>query len=323
MASSAAYQHSYRGQVVCVTGGAGFIGSHLCDALVGLGAKVRVIDDFSNGREENLKGAASAADVVRGSITSEKDLDKAMAGCGLVFHQAAMGSVPRSVEVPAQFHEVNVTGTVRVMEAARRHGIKRVVYAASSSGYGNTPTLPKVESMRPDTLSPYAYSKLAGEYILRSWACSYGMETVSLRYFNIFGPRQREDSQYAAVIPMFAKCLRDGTRPVIYGDGGVTRDFTHVANAVHANLLAGSAPQGKLAGQVVNIACGGRYSLLELLDVMSRIMGKKTEPEFKPARTGDVRDSLADIGAAKELLGYEVVMGFEDGLRGTLGGSGK
>ncbi len=317
MSSPAAYQDSYRGRTVCVTGGAGFIGSHLCDALVGLGAHVRILDDFSNGRMENLQGAARGATLVRGSITDAAALDQALAGCSVVFHQAALGSVPRSIEIPEQFHEVNVTGTVRVMEAARKHGATRVVYAASSSAYGNTQVLPKIESMRPDTLSPYAYTKLAAEYILRSWGHCYGMQTVSLRYFNIFGPRQREDSQYAAVVPLFAKHLRQGTQPVIYGDGGHTRDFTHVANAVHANLLAG-ATSSALTGQVVNVACGGKFSLLQLLDRMAAILNVTAKPLFKPERAGDVKESLADIQAAQRLFGYNVIMPFEDGLRQTL-----
>lgn len=307
----------YRGRRVCVTGGAGFIGSHLADALVECGAQVRIIDNFSNGREENLRGPAAAAELVRGSIVDAAALDAAFAGCEVVFHQAAMGSVPRSVEIPEQYHENNVTGTVRVLEAARRAGVRRVVYAASSSAYGNTATLPKVETMRADTLSPYAYTKLAGEHLLRAWCNCYGLEGVSLRYFNIFGPRQRHDSPYAAVIPLFAKHLREGTSPVIFGDGKQTRDFTFIANAVHANMLAGAAA-GALDGRTVNIACGGRFSLLELLETMARLMGARATPEFRPMRTGDVRDSEADIRAAGELLGYRVIVGFEDGLARTV-----
>ena len=236
------HHSAYAGRTVCVTGGAGFIGSHIADTLVECGATVRILDDFSNGRESNLAGAASAAKVVRGSICDDAALDAAFAGAEIVFHQAAMGSVPRSIEIPALYHEVNVTGTIRVLEAARRYGIRRVVYAASSSAYGNTAVMPKVESMRPDTLSPYAYTKLASEYLMRTFGNCYGLETVSLRYFNIFGPRQRHDSPYAAVIPLFAKCIREGVRPQIFGDGLQTRDFAFVANAVHANLLAGSVP---------------------------------------------------------------------------------
>lgn len=317
MSTPSAYQHSYRGKVVCVTGGAGFIGSHLADALVELGAEVRILDDFSNGRQSNLTGPARQAALVRGSITDDAALDRAMAGCSLVFHQAALGSVPRSIEIPQEYHRVNVTGTIGVLEAARRHGVQRVVYAASSSAYGDTPTLPKIETMAPDPRSPYAYSKLACEHLMRSWAICYGLQTISLRYFNIFGPRQRHDSAYAAVIPLFARHLKEGIPPVIYGDGSTTRDFAHVANAVHANLLAGTTSVA-LEGQVVNVACGGSISLRELLDMMARILGKKIEPEYRPARAGDVRHSLASIEAARTLLGYEVVMPFAEGLHAML-----
>jgi UDP-glucose 4-epimerase len=307
----------YKGRIVCVTGGAGFIGSHLSDALVECGAKVRIVDDFSNGLDSNLAGMASAAQMFRGSICDDSILDRAFAGAEVVFHQAAVGSVPRSVEIPAAYHEVNVGGTLRVLEAARRQGVRRVVYAASSSAYGNTAVLPKVESMRADPLSPYAYTKLAGEHLMRAWSQCYGLETVSLRYFNVFGPRQRHDSPYAAVIPMFAERIRAGVRPVIFGDGGQTRDFTFVVNAVHANLLAGSVTR-PLRGEMVNIACGTRFSLLQLLQAMSEIIGVQAEPEFMPARSGDVRDSEADIRLAGELLGYQVVVPLLEGLRTTL-----
>jgi UDP-glucose 4-epimerase len=311
------HRGSFHGSTVCVTGGAGFIGSHLADALVECGAKVRIVDDFSNGRESNLVGPASSAEVFRGSICDDSVLDRAFVGAEVVFHQAAMGSVPRSVEMPSAYHEVNVGGTLRVLEASRRHRVRRVVYAASSSAYGNTAVLPKVESMRPDPLSPYAYTKLAGEHLMRAWSRCYGLETVSLRYFNIFGPRQRHDSPYAAVIPMFAQRIRSGMRPEIFGDGGQTRDFTFVANAVHANLLAGSVPR-VLQGEMVNIACGTRFSLLQLLQAMSKIIGIPADPDYRPDRAGDVRDSEADVGLARDLLGYQVVVPFLDGLRATL-----
>jgi UDP-glucose 4-epimerase len=311
------HRAAFAGRTVCVTGGAGFIGSHLSDALVELGAKVRIVDDLSNGREANLAGPARAAAFERGSILDDAVLDRAFAGADTVFHQAALGSVPRSIEVPVLYHQVNVDGTLRVLEAARRHGVRRVVYAASSSAYGNTPTLPKSESVRPDPLSPYAYTKLAGEHLMRAWGLCYGLQTVSLRYFNIFGPRQRHDSPYAAVIPMFADALRSGGRPVIFGDGQQTRDFTFVANVVHANLLAASA-QRVLQGEMCNIACGTRYSLLELVDAMSAAMGVQASIDFRPVRTGDVRDSEADIRLAADLLGYRVIVPFGEGLRATL-----
>ncbi len=300
-----------------VTGGAGFIGSHLVDRLVALGARVTVLDDLSNGRRENIAGAVSAVRFIEGSICDEASLSSAISGAETVFHLAAMGSVPRSLEMPERYHEVNAIGTLRVLEAARRFGVRRVVYSASSSAYGNTRTLPKVESMRPDPLSPYACTKLAGEQMMRSWSSSYGMETISLRYFNIFGPRQRHDSPYAAVIPKFAQWLRKGERPRIHGDGKQTRDFTYVDNAVHANILAASCP-GKLRGEVVNIASGTRFSLLDLLERMSRLLGVDCEPEFAPARAGDVLDSEADISAARDGIGYTVQVPFEQGLVRTL-----
>lgn len=315
-----AHRAWYRGRSVCVTGGAGFIGSHLADALAACGASVSVLDNFSNGLRQNLRGAAAAARVVEGSICDPAALDAALAGAEVVFHQAAMGSVPRSVEQPEAYHHNNVTGTLQVLEAARRHKVQRVVYAASSSSYGNTATLPKVETMRPDTLSPYAYTKLAGEQMLRAWCTCYGMSGVSLRYFNIFGPRQRDDSAYAALIPLFAKALRSGQPQVVYGDGLQTRDFTFVANAVHANLLAGAAT-AKLDGQVANIACGERYSVLDLLQTMAAELGVKPQPVFQPGRMGDVRDSQADIRAASALLGYSVIVPFAEGLQRTLRGT--
>ncbi|MFM7798160.1 MAG: NAD-dependent epimerase/dehydratase family protein [Planctomycetota bacterium] len=308
---------SIAGRAVCVTGGAGFIGSHLADALVGLGARVALLDDLSNGLRSNLSGPAGRAAFVQGSILDPAALDRAIAGADTVFHLAALGSVPRSIEEPALFQRVNVEGTLAVLEACRRHGVRRVVYAASSSAYGNTAALPKHESIRPDPRSPYAFTKLAGEHLMRSFALSYGLETVSLRYFNIFGLRQRHDSPYAAVIPMFAEALRAGARPVVYGDGRQTRDFTFVANAVHANLLAAASP-ARLAGEVANVACGTRYSLLELLDAMGSALGRRAEPEFRPARAGDVQDSEADIRHAEELLGYRVIVPFVEGLRLTL-----
>ena len=311
------HRAAFAGRAVCVTGGAGFIGSHLADALVGLGARVRIVDDLANGRESNLAGAARGAEFLRGSILDEAVLSRAFEGADVVFHLAALGSVPRSIEVPELYHQVNVEGTARVLQAARRHGVRRVVYSASSSAYGNTAALPKHESIRPDPRSPYAVTKLAGEHLMRAWALSYGIETVSLRYFNIFGPRQRHDSPYAAVIPMFAERLRRGERPVIYGDGRQSRDFTFVANAVHANLLAGGLGR-RLEGEVVNIACGARYSLLELLEAMGELLGVRAECDFEPARAGDVRDSEADIRLADELLGYRVIVPFMEGLRATI-----
>lgn len=244
-------------------------------------------------------------------------LAEAVGGAKIVFHLAALGSVPASLLTPERFQETNATGTMRVLEAARAVGVGRVVYSASSSAYGDTPTLPKVETMIPDPRSPYAVTKLEGEHLCRAWAICFGLSTISLRYFNIFGPRQRPDSQYAAVVPKFATALRQGISPVIFGDGGQTRDFTHVDNAVHANLLAGSSPR-KLQGEMVNIGCADKFTLLELLDQMNAILATKVSPRFEPTRQGDVRDSLAAVGAAKALIGYEPVMHFAEGLRATL-----
>ncbi|MDA0803851.1 MAG: SDR family oxidoreductase [Planctomycetota bacterium] len=313
-------QRSLHGARCLVTGGAGFIGSHLTDALIERGAQVIVLDDLSNGFESNLKQSIDSGRLafVRGSILDADLLRRVTHGCRFVFHLAALGSVPRSVKEPALYHQVNATGTMHVLEAARAAGVRRVMYAASSSAYGDQPTLPKIESMRSDPRSPYAYTKLAGEHMMRSWSLSYGMECVSLRYFNIFGPRQRPDSQYAAVIPRWAEALRRGEAPTIYGDGAQTRDFTHVSNAVHANLCAATT-LAPLAGEVVNIGCGGRYSLLQLLEVMQSALGTAITPHFEPTRAGDVRDSEASITAAHALIGYEPVTMFEQGLRETLG----
>jgi len=234
-----------------------------------------------------------------------------------VLHQGALPSVPRSVADPATSHEVNVTGTINVLIAARDAGVKRLVYAASSSAYGNSPTLPKREEMPTNPLSPYAVSKLAGEHYCRAFCQVYGLETVCLRYFNVFGPRQDPQSQYAAVIPKFIAMMRRGERPTIYGDGSQSRDFTYVANVVQANLLAAAAPQA--AGRVINVACGQRHTLLDLVAALNRLLGTHLEPVFQPDRAGDVKHSLADIAAAKELLGYEVLVPFEEGLERTVG----
>jgi UDP-glucose 4-epimerase len=310
---------AYAGESVCVTGGGGFIGSHIVDALEGLGAKVTVIDDFSNGRHANLDRVRDRIRVIEASILDAERLAEAMEGARTVFHLAAIGSVPGSLSDPVRYHEVNATGTIRVLEAARHSGAKRLVYSASSSAYGDTPTLPKIETMKPDPRSPYAVTKIAGEHACRAWSLCFGLSTVSLRYFNIFGRRQRPDSQYAAVIPVFANCLRQGQQPTIFGDGQQTRDFTHVDNAVHANLCAGAAA-ADLRGEMVNIGCGANYTLTEVLDQMNAVLATKVLAKFAPARAGDVRDSLASIDRARELIGYEPVRHFADGLRDTLCG---
>jgi UDP-glucose 4-epimerase len=310
----------YHDRTVLVTGGAGFIGSHLVDALVDLGARVRVIDDLSNGRRENIAAHLEHGRVmfVQASILNEGALARAAEGCSVVFHQAALGSVPASVERPLVYHDVNGTGTVRVLEAARRAGAKRFVYASSSSVYGDSPALPKIESMLPAPMSPYAASKLAGEHWVRAYAGCYGVSGVSLRYFNVFGARQRPDSQYAAVVPAFIAAARADRPPIIHGDGLQSRDFTHVANVVHANLLAGAIDRD-LRGEAVNIACGERITLLELLEAIQSHAGSNAAPDFRPPRAGDVRHSQADISAARDLLGFDPVMPFGEGLRATLG----
>jgi len=298
-----------------VTGGAGFIGSHIVDELVRRGESVRVLDNLSTGKRGNLARAWDQIEFIEGSLTDPSTVQRAMQDVDYVLHQGALPSVPRSVADPATSHEVNVTGTINVLIAARDAGVKRLVYAASSSAYGNSPTLPKREEMPTNPLSPYAVSKLAGEHYCRAFCQVYGLETVCLRYFNVFGPRQDPQSQYAAVIPKFIAMMRRDERPTIYGDGSQSRDFTYVANVVQANLLAAAAPQA--AGRVMNVACGQRHTLLDLVSALNRLLGTHLEPVFQPDRAGDVKHSLADIAAAKELLGYEVLVPFEEGLGRT------
>jgi UDP-glucose 4-epimerase len=315
-------EEAYRGVRTCVTGGAGFIGSHLCAALARRGARLVVLDDLSTGSEENLRPARAVASelrFVRGSILDPAALADATGGCAVVFHLAASASVPRSIEDPASSFEVNATGTLRVLEAARatKGDLPRFVYSASSSAYGDRPGQPRVESMAPDPRSPYAAGKLAGEHLVSAFAHGFGLEAVSLRYFNIFGPRQRADSPYAAVIPRFVDAIVRGVRPLVYGDGAQTRDFTHVSNAVAANLLAG-AGERHLHGEVVNVGAGRSTSVLDLLGAIGRLLGVRPDPEFAPARAGDVMHSTADLGAARALLGYRVIVGLEDGLRETV-----
>jgi UDP-glucose 4-epimerase len=319
----------YDGRPVCITGGAGFIGGHLADALLSLGASIAVIDDLSN---STLAHLASLIELepervrfVHGSILDDEAVRDAVAGAKTVFHLAALGSVPRSVAEPQRSWSVNATGTVRVLEAVRRiwpkergPGRERVVLAASSSAYGDNPALPKVETQLPRPLSPYAASKLALEQTAHAWARSYGLSTVSLRYFNVFGARQPADSVYAAVIPSFAKKLLAGEAPVIYGDGTQSRDFTSVTNAVLATLLGGAAER-PLAGEVFNVGAGRAVTLLELAAIMAEKCGvPHIAPEFEPGRTGDVPHSLADYSRAREAIGYSPVQTLEEGLDETL-----
>jgi UDP-glucose 4-epimerase len=299
-----------------VTGGAGFIGSHIATALVERGDRVRVLDDLSTGFRHNLAHLADNVELIEGDVADLATVAAAVEGVECVFHQAALGSVPRSVERPLDTHAACVTGTVNLLDAARRAGVRRVVYAASSSAYGNQPFSTKRESDLPSPLSPYAAAKLAGEFYCRAFANTYGIETVAIRYFNVFGPRQNPASEYSAVIPKFIAALLSGQQPIIYGDGGQTRDFTFVENVVHANLLAAKA-EG-VSGMTFNVAAGRSVSLLEMLAALNDFLGTEVEPRFEPPRVGDVRDSLADISLAERLLGYQTRVDFHEGLRRSL-----
>lgn len=297
---------------VLVTGGAGFIGGHLIDALLAQNAEVRVIDNFSTGKRENIDRVRNRVDFIEADICDPEAIARAMHGVELVFHEAAIPSVSRSVADPVASNQANVGGTVSVLNAARLAGVRKLVYAASSSAYGDTPTLPKVETMTPRPMSPYAISKLAGEQYVTVFGKLYGFETVSLRYFNVFGPRQDPKSEYAAVIPRFVTTILAGKRPVIFGDGEQTRDFCFIENTVSANLLAAKATT---RGEVVNVACGARVSLNALIGLINAELGTDVKPEYAAGRPGDVRDSLADITAAQKLLGYEVLYDLRAGLK--------
>ena len=302
--------------IVLVTGGAGFIGSHIATALAEQGATVRVIDDLSTGYRHNLEAIASRVDFIEASLRDDQALRRALSDVEIVFHEAAIPSVARSVEHPIETHEATANATFALLLAARDQKVRRVVYAASSSAYGDQPELPKREDMRPAPLSPYAAAKLIGEYYCQVFTHVYGLETVSLRYFNVFGPRQDPSSQYSGVISRFMDALVSGQQPVIYGDGEQSRDFTYVSNVIDANFRA--AESARAVGKVVNVANGERVTLNQLLETMKQITGKRDiTPRYEPARHGDVRDSLADLTLARELLGYEPRVGLEDGLRRT------
>jgi UDP-glucose 4-epimerase len=299
-----------------VTGGAGFIGSNLVHTLLARGDSVRVLDNFSTGREVNLAAVKDRIELIRGDLTDLETVRAAVKGVEYVLHEGAIPSVPRSVDQPLESDRANVLGTLNVLVAARDAKVRRVVYAASSSAYGETPTLPKVETMVTDPLSPYAVQKLTGEHYMRVFWLNYKLETVSLRYFNVFGPRQDPKSHYAAVIPRFVNAYLDGVPATIYGDGEQSRDFCFIDNTVEANLLACTAPN--VAGRVFNIACGERVSLLQVIDVLGEIFGGRIAPRHEPARAGDVKHSLADITAARQGLGYEARVKFAEGLRRTV-----
>ncbi len=302
--------------MLLVTGGAGFIGSHIVERLVEMGEPVRILDNFSTGKRENLAGVLDRIEIVEGDLRDPEAVRRAVTGVRTVFHQAAVPSVPRSIADPETTMDVNVMGTLNLLQAARDAGCKRIVFASSSSVYGNTPVLPKTETMTPSPLSPYAVSKLTGEHLCSVFTHVFGLETVSLRYFNVFGPRQDPHSQYAAVIPKFVQALKTGDEPTIFGDGEQSRDFTYVANVVDANLRAATADG--VAGRVFNVASGRAVSINTLLATIAERMGVEARPRYCPPRPGDVRDSLADIAAARECLGYQVSVPFEDGIAQTV-----
>ncbi|MDX1387689.1 MAG: SDR family oxidoreductase [Acidobacteriota bacterium] len=306
-----------------VTGGAGFIGSNLVEAILRRGDSARVLDDFSTGRRENLADTAAWAsegggsfDLITGDIRDAATCRTATEGVDFVLHQAAIPSVQRSVQDPVTTNEVNVAGTLNLLTAARDAGVRRFVFASSSSLYGDSETLPKVETMPPAPISPYGLQKLTGETYCRLFHALYGLPTVALRYFNVFGPRQDPTSEYSAVIPKFVTAIREDRAPTIYGDGEQTRDFTHISNAVSANLLACEATNGAL-GEAYNAACGDRISLNQLVETLAGFAGKKVVPEHAPPRPGDIKHSLAGIDKAIEKLGYRVEVDVHEGLRRT------
>jgi UDP-glucose 4-epimerase len=296
-----------------VTGGAGFIGSHIATRLVELGHPVVVLDNFSTGKRENLAAVADDVRIVEGDVRDAAKVAEVARGCEVVFHEAAIVSVPYSVEHPEESHDVNIVGTMNVLQAARKAGARRVVFASSAAIYGEEPTLPKVETMRPEPMSPYGVEKITSEHYLATWSKLFGVESVALRYFNVFGPRQDPSSPYSGVISIFVDRVLSG-RPVTFlGDGEQTRDFVYVANVVDANILAATRPGG--SGRAYNVACGHRTTLLELADMIGRAAGKPVERAFAPPRAGDIRHSVADIGRARAELGYEPKVDVETGLR--------
>jgi len=303
--------------VALVTGGAGFIGSHIAAALIDRGARVRIIDDLSTGYRQNVEDVGGDIDFIQASLTDRQAVRRALEDVEWVFHEAAIPSVPRSVAAPEETHEASVNATFSLLLAARDQKVRRLVYAASSAAYGDQPELPKREDMRPDPLSPYAVAKLVGEYYCRVFSRVYGLDTVSLRYFNVFGPRQDPGSQYSGVLSRFIDAALNAKQPTIYGDGEQSRDFTYIANVVDANLKA--AESDSAVGQVINIANGERVTINEVFEMVKKLTGRANlEAEYAPPRTGDVRDSLADLSLARSLLGYTPQVGLEEGLRSTI-----
>jgi UDP-glucose 4-epimerase len=301
-----------------VTGGAGFIGSSLARALIARGDRVRVIDNFSSGKRENLADIADRIELVEGDILDEQALGRAVEGVELVFHHAAIPSVPKSMAEPVENHAANATGTLRVLEQSRRAGIRRLVYAASSAAYGDDPVLPKVETMPPAPISPYGGSKLAGEQYAQIYARAYGVETVCLRYFNVFGPRQDPASEYAAVIPKFITAALAGKQPRIFGDGSQSRDFCYIDNIIEANFKAAVADARAVSGGVFNIACGQAIDLNRVVALIGDSLGHKVAAIYEDERKGDIKHSWADIGAAESRLGYTAGVSFAEGLGRTI-----
>ena len=301
---------------VLVTGGAGFIGSNLAIELVKKGHNVKVLDNLSTGNLKNLDSVINDIEFIKDDVYKSNDLEKYFKDVDVIFHQAALPSVQRSIDNPIETHNNNSTATIKLLTAAENAKVKKVIYAASSSAYGNRKEDHKVEHMKPQPLSPYAATKLVGEYYMKVFAHVYDIETVCLRYFNVFGPNQDPNSQYSAVIPLFIKAVLNDEQPIIYGDGQQSRDFTYVANNVQANILAMNSDTK--SGETLNIACGQSYSLLDLLNMINKILGKDIKPIFKETREGDVKHSLADISKAEELIDYKPVVNFEEGLKETV-----
>ena len=296
-----------------VTGGAGFIGSHLVHRFIEAGHAVRVLDNFLTGKRENFAAVSDKVDLIEGDLRRPEDCKKACDGIDVVFHQGARPSVPMSVEDPAQSHDVNVNGTFNILMAARDAKVRRVVYAASSSAYGEAVEPSKHEGIVPSPLSPYAVNKLVGEHYLRAFYECYGLQTISLRYFNVFGPRQDPQSQYAAAIPAFVSAILHDEPPTIYGDGEQTRDFTYIDNVVHGNRLAAEASETH--GEVVNCACGNAVTVNQVISLINELLGKNIAANHVPDRAGDIKHSLADISLAKKVIGYEPIVSFDEGLR--------
>ena len=301
---------------ILVTGGAGFIGSHLVETLVHRGDSVRVIDNLCTGNRDNLAGVANDIDFVEADIRDESAVGRVMSNVEVVFHQAALASVPLSLEKPMEVHHATATGTLNILDQAARSGVRRVVYAGSSSCYGDQPFAANRESDSLHCLSPYAAGKLAGEFYCQSFFESFGLETVVLRYFNVFGPRQDPDSPYSAVIPLFITWLLSGKSPIVYGDGQQSRDFAYVSNVVDGNLLA--ADVAEAAGKTFNLANGRSTTLLELIEAVKELLDVDMDPDFQPPRKGDIRDSLSDISRAVSVLGYQPAVGLKEGLRKSI-----